>query len=476
MSLTTQPLSGRGVVARLAPGSWPRGWRAAAGLTSVAAGAAILTGAFLPWVEIFAGLIPLSGMRGSNGHILAAAGAVITVAGLWHLVRGGRVSRWVAGLAGFAALGVSGYLLIQLTRSMRIFGSDAMVAARGGPGLWLIAAGSAAAFATLLFPSSSQATLRRDTRQPVLARAADRESAGLRRGLQIALGVVWLLDAALQYQPHMFTTAFPDAVLAPSAMGGPAFVSGPLLATVRLIAAHEAAANAVFATVQLALAAGLFFRATVRAALIGTIAWGLGVWWLGEGLGMVFSGTATPLTGAPGAAVLYALLAVLIWPTAPAPRAGAPSPQAAASVADGSPLGRWARLAWFVLWSSMAALTLLAPAGAASLTASGGTRATVVTIGFAAAFALAAAGVLVPAAARPALVVAIVAAGVIWAFGEDFGGLMSGSATDPNSGPLLALLALAFWPARAAVTRGGSSAVSPVTAETTEAAREAERA
>ena len=29
---------------------------------------------------------------------------------------------------------------------------------------------------------------------------------------------------------------------------------------------------------------------------------------------------------------------------------------------------------------------------------------------------------------------------------------MSGGATDPNSGPLLALLALAYWPARTAVT------------------------
>lgn len=443
MSLRTQPIPGTGAISRLIPGAWPRGWRAAAGLTAVAAGAAILAGAFLPWVEIFAGLLPLSGIRGANGQILAAAGAVIIAAGLHQLARGGPASRWLAGLAGFAALGFSGYLLIQLARSMRTYGSDAMVAARPGPGLWVIAAGSAAAFATLLFPPASQATLRRDARRPALAWAADRESAGLRRGLQIALGVIWLTDAALQYQPHMFTQAFPAAVLAPSAMGGPAFVSGPLLATARLIAAHEIAGNALFATAQLALAAGLFFRATARAALAGTIAWSLAIWWLGEGLGMVFSGMATPLTGAPGAAVLYALLAIVVWPAArPAP--------AGASVADRSPLGRWARPAWFALWASMAALMLLAPASSSSLTASGGSRAGAVTIGLTAAFALAAAGVLIPATARPALALAIVAAAIIWGAGEHFGGLLSGSATDPNSGPLLILLAAAFWPARAA--------------------------
>ena len=37
-------------------------------------------------------------------------------------------------------------------------------------------------------------------------------------------------------------------------------------------------------TIQLALAAGLLCRPTVRAALAGTVAWALAVWWLGEGL------------------------------------------------------------------------------------------------------------------------------------------------------------------------------------------------
>jgi hypothetical protein len=423
-------------------GAWPRGWRAIAGLTSVAAGAAIIAGAFLPWVEIFAGLMPLSGVRGTNGRILAAAGAVIVCVGLYQLVRGGQRARWTAGLAGFAALAFSGYLLIQLTRSMRVLGGDSMVAARGGPGLWVAAAGSLAAFATLFLPPSTQATLRRDTQRPTLAALADRESAGLRRGLQIALGAVWLLDAALQFQPYMFSKAFPATVLAPSAMGQPAFVSGPVLAVTHLISGHVVAWNALFATVQLALAVGLFWRPAVRAALIGTIVWSLSVWWLGEGLGMVFSRMADPLTGAPGGAVLYAFLAILAWPAVQERRASA-------SVADGSPLGRWARAAWFGLWAVMAGEMLLAPAGSASLTAPGGTQAAIVTVGFAAAFAAAAVGVFLPATIRPALVLAAVAAVVLWVTGENFGALLSGSATDPNTGPLLVLLAVAFWPSAA---------------------------
>jgi hypothetical protein len=429
----------------------PRGWRVAAGLTCVAAGATIVAGALLPWVSAFAGLIQVPGVRGLNGQILAAAGLVIAATGLYQLVCGGAAARWVAGLTGFAAAGFAGYLLIALTRTMRALGGDSMVFARGGPGLWVAATGSAAAFATLLFPPAATQAPRRDTLVPpraprLLAWAADRESAGPRRALQVALGVVWVLDAALQFQPYMFSKMFPAMMLAPSGMGGqPAFVSGPVLGAARLFSSAPAAWNALFATIQLALAIGLLCRPAVRAALAGTVVWALAVWWLGEGLGGLFTAAADPLTGAPGAVLLYAFLAVLLWP-ARASTPGATAPRV--SIADGSPLGRYARLAWLVLWGALALLILRAPASAAPLTAAGGSRAVLVIVGLAVAFGLAAAGLPVPATARAAVLIAAVAAAFVWAAGEHFGSLFSGLATDPNSGPLLLLIAAAFWPRR----------------------------
>jgi len=409
--------------------SWPRGWRAAAGLTAVAAGALIITGALLPWVEAFAGLLPISGIRGSNGRELAATGAVVVAAGIWQLASGGQAVRWLAGLAGFAAAGFSGYLLIRLVRMVRDLGGDSMVIARPGPGLPVVLAGSLAAFATLLFPPSAQATLRRDPGARAFSRAADRDSAGLRRALQIALGAVWLLDAALQYQPYMFTRGFPG-MLAMAAAGQPGIVAGPVTLTAEAVSASPAAWNAAFATIQLALAVGLLFRATARAALAGTIVWALSVWWLGEGLGGIFTTAASPLTGAPGAAVLYALLAVLAWPGGREERPGG-------SVADGSPLGRHAKLPWLLLWAGMACLMAMTPH-----------QAPLTVIAFTAAFAAVAAGVWNRSLIRPALIVAAIAAVVIWVAGEQFGGILTGQATDPNTGPLLFLIAAAFWPLR----------------------------
>jgi hypothetical protein len=59
------------------------------------------------------------------------------------------------------------------------------------------------------------------------------------------------------------------------------------------------------------------------------------------------------------------------------------------------------------------------------------------------------AGVYLPARiAKAALVLAIVVAAFTWVFAQAFGGILASGATDVNSGPLLALLALAYWPLR----------------------------
>ena len=315
--------------------------------------------------------------------------------------------------------------------------------------------------------------------------AADRESAGARRWVQVALGAIWLLDAALQYQPYMFSRAFATGVIVPAGAGSPGFVASPVMFAGQFMLHNEVAFNAVFATIQLALGAGLLYRRTVRAALAGSIVWALSIWWLGEGLGGIFTSTATPVTGAPGAALLYALIASLAWP--------ARSPEArGASVAAGGLLGgRPARLAWLALWGSSAYFLLLAanrapgslrdaisggtagqPGWIASMdraaAAAIGTNGTAVTVVLAALFAVIAVGVLVPAATRPVLALAMVTAAILWVLAQGFGGILTGQGTDPNTGPLLILLAAAFWPLTGASRRpaeassqGGSSARRP---------------
>ena len=142
-----------------------------------------------------------------------------------------------------------------------------------------------------------------------------------RRALQLGLAGVWLLDALLQYQPVMFTRAF-GQMLAETAAGNPGVIARPISWDAALVEHHAVALNAVFATIQLLLGLGIALRPLTRFALAASVAWSLAVWWLGEGLGGVLNGTANPVSGAPGAVILYALLAVLLWP---ADRGGPPA-------------------------------------------------------------------------------------------------------------------------------------------------------
>ena len=289
----------------------------------------------------------------------------------------------------------------------------------------------------------------------------------VRRVLQLALAGIWLLDGVLQYQAFMFSKGF-GQMLADTASGNPGVIATPISWDATLIQHHAVLLNAIFATIQLLLGFGIAWRPTVRLALAASIAWSLAVWWLGEGLGMVLTGSASPVNGAPGAVIIYALLAVLLWPADRGTRA----PFTAAR-AVGAPV---ARALWLVLWFSLAYFALLpgnrAPQAlhdmitgmadgepgwlaaidrnAAALVAHQGLAASIV---LAAALAVIAVGVyLPPPAARAALVLAIVVAAVIWVAGEAFGAILTGGATDPNSGLPLVLLALTYWPARAAVT------------------------
>ena len=292
--------------------------------------------------------------------------------------------------------------------------------------------------------------------------AATREPPDTRRILQLCLGSLWLLDAILQYQSFMFTRAF-GQMLAATAPGNPALIANPITWAASLVEHHGEALNTSFATVQLLLALGIAWRPTVKIALGASIAWSLGVWWLGEGLGSVLTGNASPVSGAPGAVLIYAVLAVLLWPT---DRGNAPAPFVAARAVG----ARASRALWLVLWVSMAYFSLLAanrtPQGlhdTISGMAAGEpgwlssidrfAAATVAQHGLAAAIVLAillaviAAGVYLPApAARATLVLAVVVAAAIWVFGEALGTIFTGGGTDPNSGPLLVLLALAYWP------------------------------
>jgi hypothetical protein len=247
-----------------------------------------------------------------------------------------------------------------------------------------------------------------------------------RRQLQIALGLFWLLDGGLQLQPFMWGTGFAMQVIAPAASGQPDLIARPIRWSAQVIAAHPLAWDLLFAATQLLIGLALLIPRAARVALAASIAWAFALWIFGEGFGSLTAGGATLLSGAPGAAFLYGLLGAAAWPHRDAATESPPN---------------WLPIAWAGLWIGGAVLQAFAGEPVAKAVA-------LVTVE-----ALIGLAALHPAGRPFAAAAGFTFALVMWVVSQDFGGLFTGSATDPNSGPLIALMAVALLASRATRTR-----------------------
>jgi hypothetical protein len=146
----------------------------------------------------------------------------------------------------------------------------------------------------------------------------------LARILTISLGGLWLLDGILQLQPAMFTGAFVQQVIAPTLQGQPSAIAALINFGIAVWNLNPFWFNVAAAGIQLLIGALLIIpfsrrekgrlgdARTKKFALWLSIAWALIIWIFGEGFGGIATGSATFYTGAPGSALLYAILAIFL--------------------------------------------------------------------------------------------------------------------------------------------------------------------
>ena len=282
------------------------------------------------------------------------------------------------------------------------------------------------------------------------------------RTFQLLLATVWLLDAFLQLQPFMFTPGSNgfSGMLNNVAAGNPGWIEHSITWNASNVNHHPVLTNSAFALVQFLIAFGIVWKRSLKPALILSIVWSLGVWWFGEGLGNVVHGGATPFGGGPGAVLFYAVLAVLLWPSE-----GSDRPFLAARTVGVNA----AKAIWAVVWGILAVLAVVgsgrSPQALHDLVAaySGqpgwlaridrATASMFLRHGTTGAILLAVVCVVVavgvylpPQFTRFTMVLGIVTFVFIWVATENFGGILAGGATNPNSGPLVIILALLYWP------------------------------
>jgi hypothetical protein len=183
---------------------------------------------------------------------------------------------------------------------------------------------------------------------------------------------------------------------------------------------------------------------------------------------MLLTGGASPLTGAPGAVILYAVIGFLVWP------AGRSENEEATGIASSpsacGPFGQRGALGvWCGFWTLSAVLWLLpfnrgpgaisaqvstAAAGEPawyshlllSVSAAIGPHTTVLAWELALVSLVIGLGPLLTRHPAVFLWTGLAIELVYWVVGMSLGGMLTGSGTDPNAGPLVALLALALMP------------------------------
>ncbi len=291
------------------------------------------------------------------------------------------------------------------------------------------------------------------------------------RRLQQVLGTLWLIDGLLQAQ-QMFTTYLVYGVMRPALQNQPAPVAASLqwLIGVMQTQPNLLLVNLLIAGLELAIGLSLLCGRGIRAALVASLVWALLAWYFAEGLGLLLTGGASVLTGAPGAFLLLALLGLAAYPRRPS----------RLTQGDGEESGlltrAWLRWVLAGLWCLAGLLQLQAPwwvpgeiSGSIGLMQDGGgLNSTLVDPLLRALASLTSPisvdaplnailiilflglGIGIAAARgkwlRPWLVASMVVSLVIWWGCEALGNILTGTTTDVNTGPLFILTALACWP------------------------------
>jgi hypothetical protein len=281
------------------------------------------------------------------------------------------------------------------------------------------------------------------------------------------VALLWLLDAALQAQPRMFTLDFVSNIMKPSIAISPSFLSALSTWTLQMVSAHIALWNWLFALTQLAIAVSLIVGLLrhhprlIRAGLLLSIIWGLSVWVFGEGTSGVFTGNGTLFTGAPGSVLLYVVIAAFYFLPDRWWQLSARFCLPRDLLALVFLYGAVAQIATPGFWGSRGIAVLIE--GQASMAPSWMVSSMTPLVTFThahpalsnavlAAALLAVGGLLFGRAPKTFGVVLLgISLLFMWYWGQAFGGIFSGMGTDPSTPPVLVLLAIpaaVTWQAR----------------------------
>jgi len=265
-----------------------------------------------------------------------------------------------------------------------------------------------------------------------------------------------------------------NGIMKPMLQGQPGLIEPSLQFIVNQTALHLVEVNLLISVVQILLGLGFLLLPDrwVKEVVIASIVWAFIVWYGGEGMSMLLTGQASILTGAPGAVLLYPLLGLAVYPRK---KSDAATKRTTRKAGDDGLLSRKALRYILAGFWFFAALLQLQPnwwqqgqisQSIGALVGQGGLNTVVVdpllqqvsnatanievplNIALIVVFLAIGLGLVVvkDEHVRPLLIASIVVSTLFWYFSQAFGMILTGMATDFNSGLLVVVMALACWP------------------------------
>jgi hypothetical protein len=128
-------------------------------MIAVCGGTAIIVGAALPWMSLFAGLQSYAGLAGLYGRLMFAGGVMAVAGGAAMGIGSRELLRHAVGTVGIAVACISLWSLLGLRTTIRELGTHPLLLARAGPGLFVVLTG-ALLVAAVLVPGRGSTTAR----------------------------------------------------------------------------------------------------------------------------------------------------------------------------------------------------------------------------------------------------------------------------------------------------------------------------
>ena len=274
----------------------------------------------------------------------------------------------------------------------------------------------------------------------------------------------------MKFQPDIFKPSFVSDVIRPMAAGQPSLVNSTINHTANLLSHGTTLWVALFGVIEIAIGVGLFFRRSVKPALVASFIWGAGIYLFGEGFGMVLTGQTSPLAGGSRCRLLlHASRPVGVAPGRSGRRPPARRARDSSAAGRGLLGGTGSLLVWAGIWLFEAVIWLFPfnrtansitnqltdtangePGWYAHFLNSTGHAFAGTGIWMAAILATVSVviglGPLISRRAGIYIGLGIALALLYWVTGEGLGELLTFGGTDPSNGPLIALIGLSVLP------------------------------